>query len=66
MEQGGDASEEADRAADLNTIEEATSSTDEAVVQRKRARFNKGSSPYPIMNTKTDTSLHLHITLQTP
>ena len=45
-----------------DTIEETISSTDEAVAQRKRARFYKGSSPCPIIHTTTDTSLHLHIT----
>ena len=40
----------------------ATPPTDEAVAQRKRARFYKGSSPCPIVHTMTDTSPHLHIT----
>ena len=45
-----------------DTIEETTSSADEAVAQRKRARFYEGSSPCPIIQTRTNTSLHLHIT----
>ena len=42
-----------------DTIEETISSTDAAVAQRKRPRFDKGSSPCPITHTMTDTSLHL-------
>ena len=45
-----------------DTIEETISSTDEAVAQRKRARFHEGSSGCPTIHTWTDTSLHLHIT----
>ena len=45
-----------------DAVEETISSTGEAVAQRKRARFYKGSSPCPIIHTMTDTSLHLHIT----
>ena len=40
-----------------NTIGETISSVEEAVTQRKRARFHNGS-PCPIIRT----SLHLHIT----
>ena len=46
-----------------DTIEETISSTDEAVAQRKRARYYKGSSPCPITHTVTDTSFSLHITI---
>ena len=42
-----------------DTIEETISSTDEAVAQRKRARFYKGSSPSPIKHPTIDTSLHI-------
>ena len=45
-----------------DTNEETSSSTDEAVSQRKRARFYKESSPCPIIHIRTDTSLHLHVT----
>ena len=45
-----------------DTTEETSSSTDEAVVQRKRAQFYKETSPCPIIHIRTDTSLHLHIT----
>ena len=46
-----------------DTTEETISSTDEAVAQRKRARFYKGSSPCPTIHTVIDTSLHLHTTI---
>ena len=39
-----------------DTIEETITSTDEAVAQRKRARFYKGSSPCPIIHTRPSTS----------
>ena len=45
-----------------DTVEETISSTDEAVGQRKRTRFYKGSSPCIITYTFIDTALHLHIT----
>ena len=46
-----------------DTIEETISSTDEAVAQRKRARFYKRSSLVPSYTPLTDTSFHLHITI---
>ena len=42
-----------------DTIEETVSSIDDAVAQRKRARFYKGSSPCPIIHLPSPPHHHL-------
>ena len=45
-----------------DTIEESSSSPDEADARRKGARYYKESSPCSFTHNQSDTSLHLHIT----